>query len=65
MNEGVAERGDSGGLGNGGTGAQTWSPSSVMATGWLQLEHLTVGRICEMRSEAGCAAVSDITSVGV
>lgn len=49
------ERGDIGGLaagkaGTGGTSAQTWSPRSAMGTGWLQFEHLTVGRIWEMRA---------------
>lgn len=47
----MAERGETRDLraGTGGVGSQTWSPSSWMGTGWLQFEHLTVGRICEMR----------------
>ena len=56
----ATDRGDCGGLsagiwGTGGTGAQTWLSSSEMLTGWLQVEHLTVGRIWEIRSEPGAA----------
>lgn len=52
--------GDAGGLalgnrGIGGRGAQTWSPRSAMATGWLQFEHFTVGRIWETRGCGGAA----------
>ena len=52
--------------GMGGTAAQTCSPSDEMGTGWLQLEHLTVGRICDMRVGSGPGAASEdaITSVG-
>lgn len=36
-------------VGTGGGSAQVWSPNSERGTGWLQLEHLTVGRTCEIR----------------
>lgn len=48
--EGVA--GVVAGAGAGDAGAQTWSPSSLRGTGRLQLEHLTFGKICEMRPGA-------------
>lgn len=46
---------------------QMWSPSSAMGTGWLHVEHLTAGRIWEMRPGSGPATVRDeaIRSVGV
>ena len=60
----ATERGDWGGLragicGTGGTGAQTWSPRSAILTGWLQVEHFTVGRIWDMRSEPGAGAMRE------
>lgn len=50
----AAARGDTGGLkaGMGGGFVQTCSVNSEMGTGELQFEHLTVGRICEIRSGA-------------
>lgn len=38
-----------GDFGSGGTGLQTWSPSSESATGSLQFEHFTVGKSWERR----------------
>ena len=48
-----------------GTAEQTCSPSSEMGTGWLHVEHLTVGRICDMRVGSGPGALREdaITSV--
>lgn len=51
--------GDVDGLGRAGTGgaaSHVCSPRSVSATGWLQLEHLTVGRSWEMRLGSGAGA---------
>lgn len=51
----VAAAGDTVGFGKVGTGgglAQMCSPSSERGTGWLQFEHLTVGRSWEMRAGA-------------
>ena len=62
-----AEVGDMGGFsfaaGSGGTLGQTRSPRFAMGTGWLQFEHLTVGRTCEIRGSEPATAERAITSV--
>jgi hypothetical protein len=54
------EVGDMGGFGDAAgideEGLQTWSPSSAMGTGWLQVEHLTVGRIWDILPGSGRGA---------
>jgi len=34
------------------------SPSPARGTGWEQVEHLTVGRTCDARDEAGSSTES-------
>lgn len=42
-----------------GGAVQIWVPNSAMGTGWLHVEHLTVGSICDMRPGSGPATVRD------
>lgn len=53
----AVDLGDMGGLMIG-AGGQTWSPSSDIGTGWLQVEHLTVGRIWESLAFSGGGGIS-------
>ena len=65
-----AEVGDMGGFwlaaGIAGGAVQTCSPSSAMGTGWWHVEHLTDGRIWDMRPGSGPATAREdaIRSVG-
>ena len=51
--------GDLDGVGRGGGASHLCSPSSVSGTGWLQSEHLTVGRSWEIRGSWALGASNE------